>query len=105
MLHRRRGVRAKRFPLRVFKCAKYAPVLSRAPASAVLHEAIARFFPTCSRPSVTDGLLLWTGPTASAGGSPYCTVSFLDAAVVFFGSSSVSTPSAYFATALASSTS
>lgn len=37
--------------------------------------------------------------------SNYRTVSFLEAAVAFFGSSSVSTPSAYVAWALASSTS
>lgn len=77
----------------------------RARSAAVAGPVIARFSPTCSRPSATDGLLLWTGPTASARGSPYCTVTFLDAAVAFFGSSSVSTPSAYLARALASSTS
>lgn len=40
-----------------------------------------------------------------SGQSGYCTVTFLDAVLAFFGSSSVSTPSAYLATALASSTS
>jgi len=102
MLRRRRGVRAKQFPLRVFKYANTHPFCRGR------RRSNRTVFPHVQQPihrrwavAVDRG-----GQGYSTGsGRPYCTVTFLDAAVAFFGSSSVSTPSAYLARALASSTS